>query len=466
MGGDTDLQGDSHLIPPSDPPPGWLVIVHGAQRGTQREVPPQGLLLGRDLAEPATSSLTLDDPLISRRHAMIRHTATGWHLVDLHSRNRSSLNGAVLEAGASRPLPDGAVVRLGNTLLVFREAPPLLERASPSSESAELLHDAFPGQSRAAQRVRQQLARLIAAEGPVLILGETGTGKEHVSLALRRPGAPFVPVNCAVLGKELAAAELFGHARAAFTGAQHARAGLVETAHGGVLFFDEIGELPLDVQAMLLRFIEDGCYRPVGGNELRHSNARVVAATNVDLEAASLRGTFRSDLLARLSAAGAVLELPPLRERREDVLTWADRFWRMADPDTDCRTWSAGAAECLLLCPWPRNLRDLGGTMLELARSRREERAHVPPGAPYTLEREHLPTRLREASGRTPVLRDEPQHEQAGPRRLEEPGREEIAEALRTCNGNMRQTAKILGIDRRRLYRLVEKYQLTRPPRS
>lgn len=462
MGGDTDLQSDSHLIAASAPQPGWIVIVHGPQQGTQREVPPQGLLLGRDLPKPEAPSLVLEDPLISRRHAMVRRTATGWHLVDLRSRNRGSLNGVPLESGASMPLPDGAVVRLGNTLLIFRELPPLVEPATLSRPAA-LAHVAFPGQSRAAQRVRQQLARLIEIDGPVLILGETGTGKEHVALALRRPGAPFVPVNCAVLSKELAAAELFGHARAAFTGAQHARAGLVEAAHGGVLFLDEIGELPLDVQTMLLRVTEDGSYRPVGGTDQRHTTARVVAATNVDLEAASLRGTFRSDLLARLSAAGAVLELPPLRERREDVLAWADRFWRMEDPDTDCRTWSAGAVECLLLCPWPRNLRDLGGTMFELARTRCEERAHA-AAAPFTLEREHLPTRLREASGRTPVLRDEAPRELAEPRRRKDPEREEIAKALQACNDNMRQTAKFLEIDRRRLYRLVEKYQLKPRP--
>lgn len=398
---------------------------------------------------------------------MVQRLATGWHLVDLHSLNRGSVNGVAILPGASVRLPDGAVVRLGNTLLVFREAPPPLERpprgtGSPDSAAESLLLDAFPGQSAVAQRVRQQLARLIPADGPVLILGETGTGKEHISLALRRPGAPFIPINCAVLGKELAAAELFGHARAAFTGAQNARAGLVESAHGGVLFFDEIGELPLDVQAMLLRFIEDGCYRPVGGTELRHSSARVIAATNVDLEAASLRGAFRADLLARLSAAGAVLELPPLRERREDLLAWAERFWRVGDPHTDSRTWSAGAVERLLLYPWPRNLRDLGGTMVELARTRREA---LTPGAAFTLEREHLPARLREAADRHSAPPDEPRPEPT-PRRLDEPSKEEIEQVLQTYRGNMRKSAKVLGIDRRKLYRLVAKHRLKHPPET
>lgn len=444
-------------------------MVHGACKGTQLEVPPQGLLIGRDLVDPATPALVLHDPLISRRHATLRRQATGWHLLDRHSRNRGSINGATIEPGAAVPVPDGAVVRLGNTLLVFREAPPLLERtprapAAPERPSEALLQDAFPGQSRAAQRVRQQLARLILADGPVLILGETGTGKEHVALALRRPGVPFVPVNCAVLGKELAAAELFGHARAAFTGAQNARPGLVESAHGGVLFFDEIGELPLEVQAMLLRFIEDGSYRQVGGTELRRSSARVVAATNVDLEAASLRGTFRADLLARLSAAGSVLELPPLRERREDLLAWAERFWQVGAPATDSQTWSAGAVECLLLYPWPRNLRDLGGTMLELARARRDDLAHQAPGATLTLEREHLPPRLRKATTDPSMARAEAPREPDALRRQDDPTPEEIAAALQSCDHNMRQTAKKLGIERTKLYRLVVKYQLKREP--
>src|SRR5690606_39165419 len=201
----------------------------------------------------------------------------------------------------------------------------------------------FPGVSSVAAQVRQRIRQLTDGTGHVLILGETGTGKERVARAIGATTRSLVPQNCAELSHELARSELFGHVRGAFRGATTSRVGLVELANEGALFLDEVGELALDVQAELLRFLEDGHYRPVGATELRHSSARVIAATNVDLDQAVARGGFRRDLLARLRASNRPLELPPLRERRDDIHGWSIRFLReVIGDEVPITPWSPG----------------------------------------------------------------------------------------------------------------------------
>jgi transcriptional regulator with GAF, ATPase, and Fis domain len=207
-----------------------------------------------------------------------------------------------------------------------------------------------------------------------------------------------VAQNCGELTPELARSELFGHVQEAFSGARHAKAGLVDAAGEGALFLDEIGELALDVQADLLRFLEDGTYRPVGGQRTLHSGARVVTATNVDLDHAVGGNRFRRDLLARLRASNAPLELPALRDRREDIPGWAQRFVREAGVSVET-LWTAGALECLILYPWPDNLRELRGVVRDL----------VANAAPLPWPTERLPAQLHEhraalrAPGEPPV---------------------------------------------------------------
>ena len=170
---------------------------------------------------------------------------------------------------------------------------------------------------------------------------------------------PFVTLNCAQLNREMARSELFGQVRGAFTNALSTRPGVVGLAGEGALFLDEIGDLSLDVQAELLRFLEDGSHRALGSTDLRKSSVRVIAATNVDLDEAVHQGRFRRDLLARLRATNMPLTLPPLRERREDILGWTQLFFRLRGREPGTRTWTAGALECLLLHPWQGNLREL-----------------------------------------------------------------------------------------------------------
>ena len=413
----------------------------------------KGVSIGRFSSD---CELVMDDKRMSRRHARIERSAAGWQLQDLGARNRGFVDGRGYGAGDRVALPDGAVLRLGDTLMVFRASPPTVDGQADSAS--------FPGISPVAVEVRRRITALASGAGHVLIVGETGAGKERVARAIGETRAPhpFVTVNSAELSHELARSELFGHVKGAFTNANANKAGLVDTAGDGVLFLDEIGELSLDVQAELLRFLEDGSYRPLGSTELRHSNARVIAATHVDLDQAAQSGKFRRDLLARLRASNTPLELPPLRERREDILGWTHLFFRERTRDVGVSPWSVGALECLLLYPWTYNLRDLRGVVAGVV----EQAWSFPCGT------EHMPEPLRKHRGRlrAPVAGDvtgvdraitlnapeEPATAPADPPPLE------IEMALLATQGNMRMAAQRLRIDRRKLYRLCERLGIAR----
>ncbi|MEZ4360587.1 MAG: sigma 54-interacting transcriptional regulator [Kofleriaceae bacterium] len=396
-----------------------------------------GVTLGREGGDAC--DLQFADPRMSRIHARVEYRLAEWALIDQGSRNGAFVDGMPVASGGRAPLADGSVIRLGDTILLLRATSPTHDEELP----------AFPGRSAAAAAVRVRLRRLVASGGHVLILGETGTGKERVARALAKSDAPFVVQNCAELTRELIRAELFGYLRGAFTGAQCNRDGLVDAAAGGALFLDEIGDLPLDVQADLLRFLEDGSFRPVGSLSSKFSDARVIAATNVDLDAAVGAGKFRRDLLARLRASNAPLELPALRDRCEDVPRWTRAFGLEAGAEPPEEMWTAGALECLLLYGWPDNLRELRGLVRRLV----EEEPRWPIGA------EALPEALRE---RRVGLRTSPR-EPSGPippipaRPAVDPTKEVIEVALREAKGNMKVVAERLELDRRKLYRLCER---------
>jgi two-component system NtrC family response regulator len=388
----------------------------------------------------------IDDRRMSRRHARIERSASGWQLQDLGARNRGFIDGRGYGAGERVPLGDGAVLRFGDTLMVFRAQPPINDGRSDWS--------VFPGVSRVAVAVRRRIDALATGDGHVLIVGETGAGKERVAQAIgaQRAPQPFVTVNSAELSSELGRSELFGHVRGAFTNATTSKPGLVDVVGDGVLFLDEIGELSLDVQAELLRFLEDGTYRPLGATELRHSSARVVAATHVDLEQAAQTGRFRRDLLARLRASNAPLVLPALRDRREDIPGWTELFFRERDRDVGPNPWTVGALECLLLYPWPDNLRHLRGVVGEAASN----------ALAFPCGTEDLPAALRSHRG---MLRTAdpgaPSSDRAAARfalQASEPTQSEIELALREAQGNMRMAAQRLGVDRRKLYRLCKQF--------
>ena len=219
--------------------------------------------------------------------------------------------------------------------------------------------DALCGASAAMHALRRCVADYGRAEAPVLIGGETGTGKELVARALhaasRRAAGPFVAVNCAALPPELVESELFGTLRGAFTGAVHTRPGLFDAARGGTLLLDEIGELPRSVQAKLLRVLEAGSFRPLGATRETRAEARILAATNRDLVRLCAIGEFRPDLYYRVAVLR--IELPPLRERRGDIPGLVERF--VARAGSPPRTLAQGALAQLLAHAWPGNVREL-----------------------------------------------------------------------------------------------------------
>jgi two-component system response regulator AtoC len=298
--------------------------------------------------------------------------------------------------------------------------------------------------------------RLAVSDLPVLILGETGVGKEKMSRAVHdyspRADKPFVAINCAALNDNLLESELFGHERGAFTGAHTVKAGLLESAAGGTVFLDEIGDMSLAIQAKLLRVIEDCEVRRVGAVKAHKIGVRFVAATNADLEGAIERGTFREDLYFRLSAA--TLVIPPLRERPREV----EALGRLFAAHASARTSTAPKEltnEALALLrgySWPGNIRELRNVI---------ERAVVLAGE-GSITPEHLPVEKMRGTYVRPVTNnDEPPRETAELTGVDERAR--IVEALERTGGNQRQAATLLGVSRRTLINRLVQYDLPRP---
>ena len=312
-------------------------------------------------------------------------------------------------------------------------------RASAPEAVAEL-----GGASTAMQQLRDLVARVAPLDSPVLILGETGVGKELVARALHAHGArskgPFVALNCSALPEQLLESELFGHVRGAFTDARGARPGLLVHANGGTLFLDEVGELPLTLQPKLLRALQDLRVRPVGGEQEVPFDARIVAATNRDLDTAVEEGRFREDLFFRLDVLR--IDVPPLRARGGDVLLLAqqlvaERAQRLGKAVTGI---SRGAAEKLLQYAWPGNVRELQNCI---------ERA-VALTVHEQLMVEDLPDRIREY-GRSQVVIASDDPAEIVP--LEVVERRYIARVMDAVGGNKTLAAQKLGLDRKTLYR-------------
>src|SRR5580704_2782024 len=215
---------------------------------------------------------------------------------------------------------------------------------------------ALVGQSPRTRHVLQMIQKLGKCRWPALLLGETGTGKEVVARAIHNisPAGPFVTIDCSSMVGPLMESELFGHVNVFFTGAATAKIGLIEAANGGTAMFDEIGELPLDLQAKLLRVLQEKEFRPVGAVSTRHSDFRVIAATNRDLAAEVEKGTFRRDLYFRLNVVN--IRLSPLRERREDIPALINHFLSRVGGNYSV---TAEALEGMPSYEWPGNVREL-----------------------------------------------------------------------------------------------------------
>jgi len=304
------------------------------------------------------------------------------------------------------------------------------------------------GESPAMQQAYALIDRVADLDSTVLITGESGTGKEVAARAVhtrgRRAGGPFVAINCAAMPEALLESELFGHAKGAFTDAKAARTGLFVQAHGGTLFLDEVGELPLTLQPKLLRALQERTVRPVGGDTEVPFDARIVAATNRDLELAVEEGRFREDLYYRLNVIG--VELPPLRARGNDVLLLSQRFVEQFAARNNKRVvgLSPAAAQRLLAYGWPGNVRELQNCI---------ERA-VALTSFEQLTVDDLPERIRNYSQPKVVPENTDPSELVT---LEELERRYIHRVLDTVGGSRTLAARILGVDRKTLYRKLER---------
>jgi DNA-binding NtrC family response regulator len=388
--------------------------------------------------------LQLPDRKLSASHARFTRTPSGWILEDLESTNGSYVDGTKI---TQAELSEGSVVTLGRTLFLLREleishrvADDLVVEPSASANLVTLspgLQDSF-----------SRLQRVAPSQLPILLLGETGTGKEVLARAVhehsKRPG-PFVPVNCGAIPATLVEAQLFGHVKGAFTGAVKAELGFVRSAAFGTLFLDEIGDLPASSQVALLRVLQSGEITPLGSAQPVHADVRILAATHRDVNELMESGGFRRDLYARL--AGFVNRLPPLRERSEDLgLLIGALLLRHASERGDIRI-RPEAARALFAHAWPLNVRELEQCLaaaIVLADGDVIAIDHLPE----SVRQVEAPRNPRSPTARPPVPLTE--EEQAT--------KDALIATLAETWGNVTETARRMGKARQQIQRWLRRF--------
>ncbi|MGK4007367.1 sigma 54-interacting transcriptional regulator [Sorangium sp. So ce1036] len=467
--------------PGNDAPIPLELAVFAAGSTARHPLPAEGRV---SLGRGRDNDIQIDDSSVSRRHAIL-HLGRRLAIEDLGSANGTRLRrdrtaGATtkllelqLEQGKTMELSVGDAVNVGSALIVILPREPAACAAAGQGQGEPVVRDA------AMQRLYALAERVAGAPLSVLLLGETGAGKEvlaeHIHRRSPRANGPFLRLNCAALSESLLESELFGHEKGAFTSAAHAKPGLLETAEKGTVLLDEVGELPPSIQVKLLRVLEDRKVMRVGGLSPRSIDVRFISATNRDLAAEVRRGAFREDLFFRLN--GIALTIPPLRERVAEIEPLARAI--------AARTASALGRPAPALAPetlaaleahrWPGNIRELRNVI---------ERAVVLSGGD-TLLPEHL---LLDAAAAPPVLPASPERASpetpAAPARAagEDAGaaqpaqsardlrseidaleRRRIVDALERCAGNQTQAAALLGMPRRTFVARLDAYGIPRP---
>ncbi len=413
---------DEHQGPISGPLSGGIPALVVAFPEPRALAIPQGLVrAGREWF----AAHGVEDSQISTSHVELSRPGGVLHIADAGSKNGTFVDGARLQRGERSPLPDGAIVRVGRTLMVYREQ--LLGGLEPSAPVGGLVG---PFGLR-------QLAHQIAALEPartrnVLIQGESGTGKEMAALEIAqrlRPDKPREFVNVSAIASTVFESQLFGHVRGAFSSADRAEPGILRQNDGGTVVFDEIGELPLDVQPKLLRLLETQDILPVGASRSVSVNVAIVAATNRILEEQVAKGTFRQDLYARFLAA--MVELPALRERPEDIYAIAAALRARAGAALAHDEVEVEAVELLMRLPFVANVRELRAII--------ERTIATEPTGRITLRALRQVAGTEELPKRTALTRVA------------------VEKALERSGGNKSEAARLLGVSRPALLRVLNR---------
>jgi two-component system response regulator GlrR len=327
----------------------------------------------------------------------------------------------------------------------------------PSSRNGE--NGILLGQSPAFAQMLALVDKVAKVHAPLLIEGETGTGKEMVARAIHYQGGrrdhAFVPINCGAFPDSLIDSELFGHLRGAFTDAKTDQPGLVETAAGGTLFLDEVDSLTPRAQVTLLRFLQDGSYRPIGARVERKANVRIIAATNGSMDDLIKSRAFRSDLLYRLRVLG--LKLPPLRERDDDALLLAQVFFERCKAQFSCPAEELDQESCSWFrrYPWPGNVRELEGLVYRETVVCDDTTLRLTPPALFDYERRHI------AERRATIGFFDETYSSAKSKALHQFERQYLSQLMEQADGNVSQAARLAGKERRALGKLLKKHSFT-----
>jgi DNA-binding NtrC family response regulator len=393
--------------------------------------------------------VVLDHPTVSRNHLVVRRQGEQFLVQDLGSTNGTFIDGAQVKEGFLRA---GALLEVGDVQLRFQAQVKSLE-VSPAASNR--LGDLVGG-SVPMRQIFALISRIAPTDSTLLLIGETGCGKGAAARTIHklspRATGPFVVFDCASVSENLIESELFGHEKGAFTGAVAQRVGCLERANGGMLFLDEIDDLPLDLQPKLLRALEDREFRRLGQSGGAHKfDTRVVAASKKDLWGETQAGRFREDLYFRLSVI--TIQLPPLRQRREDIPHIIKTA--LSDPEILQRhgrkIFSPAAMSILTAYSWPGNIRELMNVISHvLTFSEGEE-----------IDTSHLPARVQGQQKEQPLpFNEHLSFKDAKEQLLENFEREYIGQVLKRCDGNISRAARESGLHRKSIERLVKKYAL------
>ncbi|HEY3667252.1 MAG TPA: sigma 54-interacting transcriptional regulator [Polyangiaceae bacterium] len=447
----------SEIATRAQPPPGaqsdelLLVVVSGSARGKRVKLG-ERLTVGK----AADNDLVLPDDTVSRHHCELERTPLGIIVRDLGSTNhtrvgRTAVREAVIESGST--------IVVGSVELLLRGEP---NRTQVLPSEATSFGEAL-GTSLSMRQIFGVLERIAPTDASVLLEGETGTGKDVLARSIHqistRKDQPFVVVDCGAVSYNLIESELFGHERGAFTGAVAARQGAFEIAGRGTVFLDEVGELPLDVQPKLLRVLESGEFRRVGGNKPLHAEARIVAATKRNLKEEVERGKFREDLYFRLSVVP--ITVPPLRTRREDVPALVEQFLELArkrDPTASAISLTRETVSALAAHDWPGNVRELRNVLdraiyIAAAGGEREIRLVDLPVSPGSIGG----TQPSAGSAGYPAFDSEKSYREIRSDFESEFERRYVAWLLDRHGGNISAAAREAKMDRKHLYDLARK---------